>query len=347
MQTLSVKNFTGVPPINSRFENLAAAPGTALGLGHTYFDTTAGFQLTWNGSAWINPLARANHTGTQAASTISNLAATVQAYRLDQFAAPTAPVAFGNQRVTGVGTPTTAGDAAEYSWVIGQVQAAAAGITSRPPVRAVATGNLTLSGTQTVDGVALAAGDRVLATAQTTASGNGVYVVAAGAWSRATAEDQASELTAGAMWLVTEGTTYAGTQWRQATTGTITVGTTNLSILQFSAGGGYTAGNGVTITGGVIAIKLPASSGLVSDGTGLYLDPAVAVRKYAATIGDGSATSYTVTHSLGTKDVTVSTRYVSSDAACEVDWTASSTTAITLTFASAPAASSIRVVVHG
>ncbi len=346
-QFLSGIDGAGIPFLHLRLENLVAAPGSPYGGGHAYFDTSLGAFRFYDGAVWRNPLARGDHTGTQLSATISDLTATIRANRLDQFAAPAAPVGFGNQRLTGIGTPTTAGDAAEYAWVIGQISSAAAGIVSRPPVRAVGTGNLTLSGTQTVDGVALAAGDRVLATAQTAASGNGVYVVAAGSWTRATAEDQASEMMAGATWLVTEGTAYAGTQWRQATTGAVTLGTTALSIVQFAAGGGYTASNGVQLVSSNFSLKLVAGGGLVADGTGVYLDTAVAVRKFAATVGDGSATSYTITHSLGTKDITYSARFVSNDAPVEVDVTPISATQATVSFAAAPASASIRVVVHG
>lgn len=73
-------------------------------------------------------------------------------------------------------------------------QAAAAGMKWRQPVRVATTGNITLSGTQTIDGVALIAGDRVLVKNQSAAAQNGVYVVAAGAWSRATDADSWSEL---------------------------------------------------------------------------------------------------------------------------------------------------------
>lgn len=346
-QYLSGIDAVGVQILHVRLENLAAAPGSPYGGGHIFYDTSLGAFRFYDGAVWRNPLARGDHTGTQLSSTISDFVSAVRTNRLDQFAAPTAAVAFGNQRITGLGTPTTAGDAAEYSWVIGQISSAAAGIVSRPAVRAVATANITLSATQTIDGVALAAGDRVLVTAQTTASGNGVYLVAAGAWTRATAEDQASEMMAGAMWLVTEGTAYAGTQWRQATTGAITLGTTALSIVQFSAGGGYTASNGIQLVTSNFSLKLPSSSGLVADTTGVYLDTAIAVRKFAATIGDGAATSYAVTHSLGTKDITLSVRAVATDTAVEVDWTATSTSVATIAFATAPAAGAYRVVVHG
>jgi hypothetical protein len=94
--------------------------------------------------------------------------------------------------------------------------------------RVVATGNITLSGTQTIDGVAVVAGDRVLCAGQTTASQNGVYVVAAGAWSRA-----ADTIATGDEWFISAGTTNAVRTFRVRTTGTITVGTTALSITRF------------------------------------------------------------------------------------------------------------------
>src|SRR5205085_5154882 len=115
------------------------------------------------------------------------------------------------------------------------VQASAAGIDSKPSVRAVATANVALTGTQTIDGVALVAGDRVLCRAQTTGSQNGVYVVAAGAWSRAADADANNELTPGAFWFVEEGTTYGKSQWRIENTGAIVVGTTAITVNQFGA----------------------------------------------------------------------------------------------------------------
>lgn len=104
------------------------------------------------------------------------------------------------------------------------------------PVKAVATSNITLSGTQTVDGVALSAGDRCFVVGQTTASQNGLYVVAAGAWTRATDADVSAEFVAGKMLTVQQGTTYAGTQWQLTTTGAITLGTTALTFTQMISG---------------------------------------------------------------------------------------------------------------
>ncbi|MBX2914340.1 MAG: SusD/RagB family nutrient-binding outer membrane lipoprotein [Cyclobacteriaceae bacterium] len=96
------------------------------------------------------------------------------------------------------------------------------------PVRVATTANLTaLSGNLTVDGVTLNDGDRVLVKNQTPATNNGIYVVAAGAWTRATDADASGELVGQAV-LVNEGNANAGTRWKQTTTGTITLGTTNI-----------------------------------------------------------------------------------------------------------------------
>lgn len=82
----------------------------------------------------------------------------------------------------------------------------------RNPVRVVATTNLGLSGLQTVDGISLAAGDRILLTGQATASENGVYDVAVATWSRSSPENASSGLKAGATWYVKEGSN-AGSYW--------------------------------------------------------------------------------------------------------------------------------------
>jgi hypothetical protein len=83
----------------------------------------------------------------------------------------------------------------------------------RLPVRTVATAPITLSALQTVNGVALAAGDRVLVTAQTTSSQNGVYLASSGAWTRATPENVAAGMKDGSMWFISAGS-YAGQYWR-------------------------------------------------------------------------------------------------------------------------------------
>jgi hypothetical protein len=101
-------------------------------------------------------------------------------------------------------------------------------------VRAATTANITLSGTQTVDGVALVAGDYCLVKNQSTASQNGVYVVAAGAWTRAPEFDSTVEFDKRDIF-VTAGTTQISTWWMSATKN-VTVGTTSVTFAQIPNG---------------------------------------------------------------------------------------------------------------
>lgn len=210
-----------------------------------------------------------------------------------------------------------------------QLDAAVQGFKWKEPVRAATTANITLSGTQTIDGIALVAGDRVLVKNQTTGSANGLYLVAAGAWTRTTDFDSASEVL-GAAVFVSEGTTQGNQQWIMTTDAPITIGTTTLVWAQVGGGASYTAGNGITISGGVIA-----------------LDTAVAARKMSATVGDGTATTITVTHNLNTQDVTVSVREASTNAGVLCDWVANGVNTVQLTFAVAPTTGQYRATVTG
>ncbi|XXF80773.1 hypothetical protein P2318_13750 [Myxococcaceae bacterium GXIMD 01537] len=99
-------------------------------------------------------------------------------------------------------------------------------------VRAATLGNITLSGLQTVDGVSLAANDRVLVKNQSTTSQNGVYDVAPGAWTRSSdfATGTAS-VTAELEVRISEGATQAHTAWYLATSGVVNVGTTGLTFV--------------------------------------------------------------------------------------------------------------------
>lgn len=120
----------------------------------------------------------------------------------------------------------------------------------KAPCRAATTDNITLSGLQTIDGVVLAAADRVLVKDQATGSQNGIYVVAAGAWSRGADADVNGELVTGTAVLVGEGTTNKGT-WYVATSGSIVIGTTAISFSQ--------SGSNVTY-GAVTALPLETTS---------------------------------------------------------------------------------------
>lgn len=131
------------------------------------------------------------------------------------------------------------------------VDAAIAGLSWKLAVKAATTANITLSGAQTIDGVALVAGDRVLVKNQTTTSTNGIYVVAAGAWTRSTDADAASEIDGSAVY-IQQGTTQADTGWTETSTIT-TVGTDSITYVQFGGSGTYTAGTGISLTGNTFA----------------------------------------------------------------------------------------------
>lgn len=210
-----------------------------------------------------------------------------------------------------------------------QLDAAVQGYKWKEPARAATTANITLSGTQTIDGVSIAVGDRVLVKNQTSGSANGVYLAASGAWTRATDFDASSEVL-GAAVFVSEGTTQGNQVWLMTTDAPITIGTTALTFAQVGGGASYTAGNGISINAGVIAV-----------------DTAVVARKMSATIGDGSATTITVTHNLNTQDITVSVRESSGNAGVLVDWVANGANTVQLTFAVAPTTGQYRVTIVG
>lgn len=107
-------------------------------------------------------------------------------------------------------------------------------------VRAATIANITLSGLQTVDGVPLAAGDRVLVKNQTAGSENGIYVAGTGQWSRAADANSAGKLAAGVLVNVKEGSANAGTGWILATSGPIELGVTPLTFAQKTGSGSAT-----------------------------------------------------------------------------------------------------------
>jgi len=106
--------------------------------------------------------------------------------------------------------------------------------------RVATTANITLSGLQTVDGVLLSAGDRVLVRAQTAASENGIYGVAVGAWTRTSDADTDAEVGTGLSVYVDQGSTYARSIWALTTTGTITLGSTALAFTLMGGDGPQT-----------------------------------------------------------------------------------------------------------
>lgn len=181
---------------------------------------------------------------------ISDFDTAVQTSRLDQMAAPTAAVSMNSQRLTGLADPTSTQDAATKNYVDMAVQ----GLDPKQSVRAASTGNIaTLSGTMTIDGVALVAGDRVLVKDQTTASQNGVYEVSASAWARAADMDAWEELVS-AYLFVEQGTVNADMGFLCTVDGGGTLGTTAVSFVQFNGAGQIIAGNGLNKNGNELSV---------------------------------------------------------------------------------------------
>jgi len=154
-----------------------------------------------------------------------------------------------------VATPTEAGHAATK----GYVDAARSGLDVKQSVRVATTEAITLSSGledgDTIDGVTLATGNRVLVKNQDTASENGIYVVkASGAPDRATDADTSVEVTAGMFTFVEEGTINADTGWVLTTNDTITLGTTSLTFAQFSGAGSIVAGDGLSKSGSTLNV---------------------------------------------------------------------------------------------
>ncbi len=100
----------------------------------------------------------------------------------------------------------------------------------KAPVRVATTANIILYGTQTIDGVAVVAGDRVLVKDQTTASENGIYNVKATAWQRAADFDGTRDAVQYTLLIVQLGTTNAGTSWRVSTADPFTIGSSNIAF---------------------------------------------------------------------------------------------------------------------
>lgn len=200
----------------------------------------------------------------------------------------TGSVDVNSAKITNLAEPTSSSDAATK----GYVDARAAGLDPKASVRVATTANITLSNTQTIDGVAVSVGDRVLVKDQSTASQNGVYVVASGSWSRASDFDEPSEVTAGVFFFVEEGTTNGDAGFVITSDNPLTVGTDALTFTQFSGAGQIVAGNGLAKSGNTLSVNV--ANGIEISADNVQLASSVA--------GDGLTYSSGVLAVVGTSN---------------------------------------------
>jgi hypothetical protein len=239
--------------------------------------------------------------------------------------------------------PTQALQAATKQYVDGLVS----GLDWHPAVNLLAAGNIALtgtSGTLVIDGhTALGDSDdgyRLLLKGQSTGSENGIYVYSDNGstytLSRASDADAYGELVGAAVFIM-EGTTYGTTSWIQ--TNHYLTSFSGQVWTQFSGSGTYTAGNGLTLTGNSFSVDYTTvEAQLVTDKF---------AKKYAANVGNASATSIAVTHSLNTKDVVVNVYDNNSFDTVECDVVRTDVNTVTVSFATAPGSNAYRVVVIG
>ena len=248
-------------------------------------------------------------------------------------------------KVINVPAPTAAGDAVPKSYVDSAVE----GLAWKDSARVATQSNINLSSPgATIDGITMASQDRVLVRNQSTQSQNGIYIWngAATALTRALDASTFAELEQ-AIITVEEGTD-AGTTWRQTQINGV-IDTNNVIFSSFAAA----APAASETTAGIAELATQAEVDAGTDDARIITPLKLAtwsgrIRKYAASFGDGSATSYVITHNFNTRDVTVvvfpnSGTYDN----VEVDVGRTSVNAVTLVFATAPSSNAYRVVVIG
>jgi len=188
-------------------------------------------------------------TATLTAVNAKGLATAGSQASLSDLSSPTGNFSFASNRLTDLADPVANSDAANK----GYVDSVAQGLDVKASVVVATTANITLSGVQTIDGISVVAGDRVLVKNQTTQSQNGIYVASASAWSRSSDADTWQELVS-AFTFVEQGTTQADTGWVCTVNAGGTLGSTAVTWAQFSGAGTYSAGDGLSLTGTTFAV---------------------------------------------------------------------------------------------
>lgn len=247
---------------------------------------------------------------------------------LDQWGAPINTISFNGQRASSLADPTAAQDAATKAYV----DALSQGLDVKSSVRSGTLANITLSGLQTIDGIALVVGDRVLVKNQTTASENGIYLVQTGAWTRSLDADSSAKVSPGLYTFIEQGALNGDSGWFLTTDSPLTLGTTALAFTQFSGAGQIGAGTGMVKTGNTLDINTASSTRIVinADNIDLATIPGLTPGSYSQVAVDAygrittgsnpafskvarasftnanlSAGLYTFTHNLGQQIINV------------------------------------------
>ena len=269
---------------NSQIDNSSLTIGsTSINLGATASSLAGLTNVTASGAITGGSLVADNITvnGNEISSTDSNGDISLNPHG-------SGVVDVNNSRISNVTDPTQAQDAATKAYVDAVKQA----LDIKDSVHVATTGNITLSGTQTIDGTAVEAGDRVLVKNQTAGDDNGIYVVAAGAWSRATDANISAEVTPGMFVFVEEGTTNGDNGFVLTTDAPITLDTTSLTFTQFSGAGQITAGDGLSKSGNTLSVN-DDNITLLADGTNLRIKGISATAVGDLLIGAASNGGYT------------------------------------------------------
>lgn len=269
--------------LNGRFEALASDPSSNNFEGRLIYNSTEKVLKVYDGTGWRKAIHALSSSTTALVISESNGSVTFSiadavASGASGLLNGTDKQALDNKTSTNtastialrdsggrlqVSAPVNDLDAANKSYV----DAARTGLDVKASVRAATTGNLSLTtdleNGDTVDGVTLATGDRVLVKDQTTGSENGIYVVqASGAAVRATDADGSAEVTPGMFTFVEEGTLNADSGWVMTNNGTVTLGSTALEFALFSVAGNILAGDGLSKTGDVLDVNVAAAGGI-------------------------------------------------------------------------------------
>jgi hypothetical protein len=241
----------------------------------------------------------------------------------------------GVNKILNLPVPTNPSDAATKAYA----DAIAQGIIVKDAVQGVAVANVSLAAPGAIG--AATAGQRVLLTAQATASQNGLYT-----WtSAAAALARTTDFATGAVEQPGTATFDENTKtlWVMNTQANVTVDTTAESWTSLGSAVNYAFTAPLTLNGTTVSLNNGNPLPVVNGGTGAATVAGArtalgAVGKFAQSVGDGAATSYTVTHNLGTTDVQVNVYDMATGNIELAQVNVTSNNAVTVTFGSAPAA---------